>query len=223
MPDDQVVQKNAQVWQDLYAGGGNDLHYPNEFLVRLAARLLPMRTPRKVLDYGCGTGANLIHLASMGHDVHGVEVAPSALERAQERLLALRLPATLHAVPVGSGLPFDDGFFDIVIAWQVLYYNSRDSWAAAVRELERVARPGATVIVATAAPGDISQTQATPLGQCVYLSRVTGQEGCTLVIPEQDDLAALFPARDLEIGEFGYSMGGIRSRHWFVTYTLPSA
>jgi SAM-dependent methyltransferase len=212
---------NADVWQALYAAGKNDLHYPSEVLVRLGGRYLGRDSPKRILDYGFGTGANLLHFARQGHEMSGVEVSQDAVRLVRERLAAQDLQAGVDAIAPGSRLPFADGYFDVVVAWQVLYYNDRAGWAAAVRELERVAAAGALILVATAAPGDISQLQSEHLEGSQYRSRVAGQEGCILTIPEREELAGFFPGRTLEIGEFGYAFGDIKSRHWIITYRTP--
>ncbi|NML46877.1 class I SAM-dependent methyltransferase [Ramlibacter sp. G-1-2-2] len=213
---------NAQVWENLYATGRNDLRYPNEMLVRLAAGLLPSSQPVRVLDYGCGTGANTAHLASLGHEMHGTEVSASALEIARARLQAAGREAALRLVTPGAPLPFDHGFFDAVIAWQVIYYNDRQGWAGAVSEIERVLRPGGIVLVATAAPGDVSQREAQPLGNSMYRSEVTGQAGCTLTIPEREELDALFPGRTLDVGEYLFRFGPRQAHHWIISYRTPT-
>jgi len=41
-----------------------------------------------VLDVGCGTGENALHLAALGHRVLGVDAAPSAIERARAKAAA---------------------------------------------------------------------------------------------------------------------------------------
>ena len=38
----------------------------------------------KVLDIGCGPGDNAIHLASLGHPVHGVDFSAAAIARARQ-------------------------------------------------------------------------------------------------------------------------------------------
>ncbi|HVZ45353.1 MAG TPA: class I SAM-dependent methyltransferase [Ramlibacter sp.] len=217
------TERNAQIWQALYAAGRNDLRYPSDMLVRLSARWWPAGEPRRILDYGCGTGANLAHLARLGHRVQGVEVAQSAVEVASSRLLEAGLSGQVHLVGAGATLPFEDESFDAVVAWQVLYYNERATWSAAIAEIERVAAPGARILIATAAPGDISHRMSQALGDSIYRSQVPGQEGCMLLIPERDELAALFPGRELEVGEFGHEFGGTRSRHWIITYRMPDA
>lgn len=50
-----------------------------------------------VLDVGCGTGENALHLASRGHPVVGVDAAPTAIERARAKALERGLRATFLA------------------------------------------------------------------------------------------------------------------------------
>jgi ubiquinone/menaquinone biosynthesis C-methylase UbiE len=59
-----------------------DLGRPQAAVVRLAAEGA-LRGP--ILDVGCGTGDNALHLASLGHEVLGVDFSPRAVERAREK------------------------------------------------------------------------------------------------------------------------------------------
>jgi SAM-dependent methyltransferase len=52
------------------------------FLERLQARVPP---PASVLDLGCGTGDDAIHLSSLGYDVTAVDASPAMIERAREK------------------------------------------------------------------------------------------------------------------------------------------
>lgn len=214
---------NAEVWRRLYSQGANDLRYPNDVLVRIAAKLLDRARDRKLLDFGFGTGANLVHFASQGFDVHGVEISEHALARTRQRLQDAGLHAHLQLVVGGQPLPYPADYFDVVYAWQVLYYNDRSGWIAAVSELERVTKPNGLIIVATAAPGDISQVEAEPLGADLYRSRVKDQDGCLLFIPDRAALAALFAGREIEIGEFGFCFQSFTARFWIITYRRPRA
>jgi hypothetical protein len=102
--------------------------------------------------------------------------------------------------------------------WRDLYRTGRGdlprspNWSAC-------ASAGALTLVATAAPGDVAQTDSTPIEEFAYrLSSTTGQEGCIVTIPDREALPRFFPGRDLEIGEFGLKAHGTSARHWIVTY-----
>lgn len=95
------------------------------------------RRPR-ILDVGCGTGANLLMLSNYG-DAEGVDVSEDALAFCRER--------GLENVKLGSAerLPYDDGTFDLVTALDVVEHLDDD--LAGLREMRRVLRPGGRVLL----------------------------------------------------------------------------
>ncbi len=50
----------------------------------------------RVLDVGCGTGENALYLAARGHQITGVDAAPTAIARARQKAAERGLPATFH-------------------------------------------------------------------------------------------------------------------------------
>src|SRR6267378_2744747 len=67
----------------------------------------------RILDVGCGTGANLVLLSEFG-DAQGVDVSPDALVFCRERGLEnVRLGAA-------ESLPYEDDEFDLVTAFDVV-------------------------------------------------------------------------------------------------------
>jgi SAM-dependent methyltransferase len=214
-PDNGV---NVQIWEDLYRQGKSNLNYPNSFLVSLSHHLLNPATHHRVLDYGFGTGANLIFLARRGFELSGAEVSKSALDIVQSKLGAEMLHADLRLMQEDK-LPFGDNSFDGVIAWQVLYYNNWETLHQAVREIDRVLRPGGIFIGTMAAPGDVSQVNSTPLGNDLYRSNVPGQERAKILIVDKDRLAHCFPDRKLRTGRFTQSFEGLPTgSHWVLSY-----
>jgi SAM-dependent methyltransferase len=103
----------------------------------LLSRAGPPASPR-VLDAGCGTGRNLVDLARLG-PAEGVDASEDAVEFCRRRGLEDVKRAELGA------LPFEDGRFDVVVATDVIEHIEDD--AGALRELRRVARPGARLVV----------------------------------------------------------------------------
>jgi SAM-dependent methyltransferase len=98
-------------------------------------------TPR-LLDAGCGTGRNLIDLASMG-EASGVDGSELAVKYCRERGLADVQQSLL------GDLPFESGTFDGILLADVIEHVEDD--AEALRELRRVARPGARLVLTTPA------------------------------------------------------------------------
>ena len=80
-------------FDNAYRDGGVptwDVGRPQGALVRLAASGLIVGD---VLDAGCGTGENALHLAALGHAVVGVDFAAAAIERAMAKAADRGLPA----------------------------------------------------------------------------------------------------------------------------------
>lgn len=92
----------------------------------------------KILDVGCGTGANLLMLGKYG-EAEGVDVSEDALAFCRER--------GLDKVRLGAGeeLPYEDGTFDLVTALDVVEHMDDD--LAGLREMRRVLRPGGRVLL----------------------------------------------------------------------------
>jgi SAM-dependent methyltransferase len=106
-------------------------------LVEKICRTLNKTNPR-ILDVGCGTGANLKMLAACGR-AEGVDISPQAVEFCRER--------GLDSVKLGAAeqLPYEDGSFDVVTALDVVEHLDDD--VAGLREMRRVLRPDGRVLL----------------------------------------------------------------------------
>jgi SAM-dependent methyltransferase len=92
----------------------------------------------RILDVGCGTGANLEMLAAYGA-AEGVDVSTDALAFCRARGLGnVRQGAAEH-------LPYEDGAFDLVTALDVVEHLDDD--VAGLREMRRVLRPGGRALL----------------------------------------------------------------------------
>jgi SAM-dependent methyltransferase len=114
------------------------------FVRPLVADALAGRSNPRILDCGCGTGANLVLLSEFGR-ASGFDLSWRGLEFA--RTYGQRRTAQASM----THIPFTDGTFDLVTAFDVLYSLREDDEARAIAEIRRVLRPGGTLIVNVAA------------------------------------------------------------------------
>jgi SAM-dependent methyltransferase len=98
-------------WDAAYTAGALppwDIGHPQPTFVRLADDGL---LRGRVLDVGCGTGEHALLAASRGADAMGIDIAPSAIERARgkaaERVLKARFEVADALRLADLGLAFD--------------------------------------------------------------------------------------------------------------------
>ncbi len=102
------------------------------------------RTDLRLLDCGCGTGANLTLLGRHGR-AFGFDLTMRGLEFARANGVVRVARASIGA------MPYPDATFDVVTSFDVLYGLPDEVEVAAARELARVVKPGGAVLITVAA------------------------------------------------------------------------
>ncbi len=113
--------------------------YPAESVIRFVAKnfYTEKRRQIRILEVGCGPGANIWYMAREGFDVYGIDGSRAAIARAGERIKRDGLKASLTTGDAES-LPFPDGYFDAVIDNECLAHNSKESALTILKEVKRV-------------------------------------------------------------------------------------
>jgi SAM-dependent methyltransferase len=96
-------------------------------------------TGRRVLEIGCGEGADGVMFAAHGARYTGIDIAPEALRRARERFAAAGVQGELRQDDAQL-LRFPDASFELVYAFDVLRFLAHP-WLA-IDEIFRVLGPG---------------------------------------------------------------------------------
>lgn len=128
-------------FDEFYAAGHRWSGNPNEALTREAGELAPGR----VLDIGCGEGADAVWLAERGWHVTAIDSAAVAVERAQE--MAARRGVDKHitfeVAALGEWLDSYLGTsFDLICGFFFPAPMTTDQ----VRQLARMLTPGGTML-----------------------------------------------------------------------------
>lgn len=118
-----------------------DVGRPQPAIVRVAAQF-----SGAVLDAGCGTGENALHVAALGLAVLGVDVAETALAMAREKAAALGLD-TEFVTADALRLDALGRTFDTVLDCGLFHTFDATEWPGYVASLTSVTEPGATLYV----------------------------------------------------------------------------
>jgi SAM-dependent methyltransferase len=114
------------------------------FVTPLIRQALVGRTSARILDCGCGTGANVEMLSRFGI-AFGFDLSSTGLRIGREAGRRRLAQATVSAAP------FPSNVFDLVTSFDVLYALEPDVERAAVAEMFRVSRPGGYALINVAA------------------------------------------------------------------------
>jgi len=146
------------IWEEVFRSQAWG-KYPAEDLIRFVARNFYGANDRKsikILEVGCGPGANLWYLAREGFSFCGVDGSATAIEQARARLdlecPGWSLNGDLHVGDIAS-LPFADATFDAVIDNEAISCNTFESSQAIYQEMARVCKVGGKLFSRTFANG----------------------------------------------------------------------
>ena len=107
------------------------------FLRSIVGKIHNSRSTLRILDVGCGTGANLEMLAQFGK-AEGVDVSDDALDFCRRKGLTVQKG-------LAETLPFDDESFDVTTALDVVEHLDDD--IAGLQEMYRVTKRGGYSLV----------------------------------------------------------------------------
>lgn len=140
------LEHNAHYWQK-----GYDAPNVESFVFRTYGRILKPdfglsgAAHEKVLDFGCGAGANLAFFKRQGFDVYGVDISATDIARCRQLM-----PDSAEQFQIIDPQPtlvqdFPGAPYDLVIAIQSLYYLSDRDLDTCLSNLYRQMKPGALI------------------------------------------------------------------------------
>ena len=102
-----------------------------------------------IADIGGASGVYSFWLASLGHNVHLLDLTPKHIEQAKVKAESTGVHRLEYLCADARQLPFENESFDLVLEMGPLYHlQSRDDRISALRESYRVLRKGCPVICA---------------------------------------------------------------------------
>ncbi len=196
--------------------------YPSESLIRFVARNFykKQRSTVRILELGCGPGANIWYLARERFRAYGIDGSAIAIARGKKRLVREKLKAELRTGDILE-LPYPDQFFDAVVDVECLSCNSFDDSAAILAEAHRVLKPSGllfsqcftdrTTTGASKKRADLSykSVKVGPLAGIGFV-RLTDRRAAKKLYGQH------FAIRSLDLLEFTSSSSQLRVSEWIV-------
>jgi len=151
LPSDKEFKQKYDQGAEKYDEGLDWLFgsfYENENDVRNAMlELLELRPGARVLEVGCGTGKDSVHIADRlkeGGELYVQDISSGMIAIARRRLVNSPSPIE-YFLGNAAYLPFEDGYFDAVFHFGGL--NTFGEIGRALTEMTRVVRLGGKVVV----------------------------------------------------------------------------
>ena len=137
---EEMQINNEKSWSHHWLAETTSVNYPAEGLIRLVKGNYPRHAPitlenLTVLDIGSGDGRNSEFLRLQGAVVSGVEISHDICSSAKKRY-----PHIDFRIGTSKELPFADRSFEVVVAWNSIYYmnDAADSIKQHFIEAKRV-------------------------------------------------------------------------------------
>ena len=129
------------IWDEVYKSQEWG-KYPSESLIQFVARNFynSERGDIRILEVGCGTGANLWYISREGFQAYGVDGSDVAIKKANDRMISENLTVNLQVADIVN-LPFINNFFDVVIDVECIYCNNSENTKIILEEIKRVLKP----------------------------------------------------------------------------------
>lgn len=139
---------NNLTFDDKFKDHGYDSQrkYPNEPLIQfLAANYFSIpkkeRSKVKILELGCGSGANLWMIAREGFNTYGQDISRAGIELSKKMLKDYDLNATLSVCNFKE-LDYPNNFFDAIVDVVSLQHTDLAGHAESLAEIYRCLKPG---------------------------------------------------------------------------------
>lgn len=152
----------------------------------LAIHLVDPRPGLRILEVGCGEGAQLINCGLLGAEVHGVDIDECQVAVANAKFNHLDIEGEARIDDVGA-LSYPDDSFDVVLSSDCHEHLPTDLQFQSLQEALRVLKPGGRLVLKT--PNRAYLKLSLQLKRIAALCRL--ENPCSYVIPRLDEQGPL--------------------------------
>ncbi len=141
------VAANYLYWQEHGGEWGGEYDQRKTWSVKYHAAEIMLseymrnHAPARVLEFGCGVGRHLRHLALLdGVEIHGYDQSPTMVEQCARWADPAWFAERVRVGPPTGRLPYEDARFDVVYTSEVLVHVRPEDLRGILGELTRICR-----------------------------------------------------------------------------------
>ena len=140
----------------------------NKGLKLVGIRVFRPSRGMNILDVGCGTGTHLELYQRYKCNLYGLDLSPSMLEVARERL------GDTAQLDLGdaTNMPYEDDKFDLVICMLSLHEMSPETRSAVLNEVKRVLKVNGRILLIDYHPGPYQPIQGWISKTIIFISEL---------------------------------------------------
>ena len=190
---------------------GEDKRFPNLSLVRLVGRFF-QSSEGKLLDYGCGGGANFCYLVDRGFDVYGVDTSPFSLEMVKNKIAKLNLNQERIHLNVldtnAQSIPFADETFDFIVCASVLsLLSTKERILNVLNEFKRIIKPGGKLFLDINGPESEFAIYSEHVSDSTYIYKGRNKQSTALqvICPATKEEFSEMVAEVFQVEEVGFT------------------
>jgi len=156
---EELLKKEMEYWDNVHPDSVGPLS--SDVIVPIIKNIIKI-TPRRVLDFGCGTG-RLLGLFDLDNIQYvGLDISKKKLLLAEEKI---KDKGILVWNGVNRGIPFLDKYFNLIICYSVFTHTSPQQTEEILREFARVLSDDGQMFVS------IIEDTFSPIGNWVVTNR----------------------------------------------------
>jgi 2-polyprenyl-3-methyl-5-hydroxy-6-metoxy-1,4-benzoquinol methylase len=120
------------------------------FIRKFIKDVVKAKRDLRVLDLGCGSGLFLKSLHDLNHNAHGIgiDVDENVVRQASENMQTWGLSSRFTIIAGDICAMVNEGHFDLVTLFNVLYYFSLEQRLKVLRKIREVLSPGGKIVIA---------------------------------------------------------------------------
>jgi len=184
-------KKNVERYDGLYKKG-HDHEYPNLDAVRLIAKYFTNKNSN-VLDFGFGSGENILHLNKKGFKVHGIETSIEAIRLVQKKMKKKKIKSNeiilKQLYDNEKKIPFDDNYFDNILCTSVIsILQTKENISQLIKEFYRVLKINGKLIVDINGPDSTFVKEGQFISDDCYVTNIKGGGKIEMYCPKNKDI-----------------------------------